>query len=300
MNARRLLLVLLGLPALLGFSSASTFDLDAQLGGGGGYPFTGSPASHGLSCATCHQSTGHAQVLVTSTPPDLLDDGSYVPGVLYLIDVHLLDEQRGLDRNGGCDIGRAGCNRNVFAADVTDDAGQPSGLLCPPGLGAGDSACPSTSAEGATLIAGGHAIVGQSLQFPITCDAPDAVAGHCIDTAAMRQAGRSEADIGKVIKSQVSGRTHWRMAWRAPALDSGPVTLHVGVVDGDGGTTVDPAYADYFGDAVGLVTLRLQEAGNEERKPAPACSAAPAAGAPVSLLLLLCALFTMRRRPCAR
>ena len=39
----------------------------------------------------------------------------------------------GLDRNGACPIGLAGCNRNSFAAELTYASGTKAGLACPDG-----------------------------------------------------------------------------------------------------------------------------------------------------------------------
>jgi hypothetical protein len=291
---RRLpLLVCLAAPALVGFSAASTFDVGAMQGGGDHRAFTGSPTAHGLSCTTCHQGDREADVRVTSQPADLLESGLYQPGRTYLITVALAHETRGLDRSGGCSPGLAGCNRNLFVAEVLGSEGAPAGLLCPSDLSDADSACPSPSANGTALIAQGGALAGQSLEFPELCDAPGADPARCVDVAALAAAGTSEEGIAAAIRAAVRGSTAWQFAWRAPT-GGASATLWVGLVDGDGGATVDPAYADYAGDAVGLYRRALQDAtvaSGPARPSAPHATTPAGTGGPLAILAL--ALFTL-------
>lgn len=243
--------ILLATPVLFGFSAASTFDVEAMRGGGDGRAFTGSRSTHGLNCTTCHEGGRVAELHVTTEPAGLLESGMFDPGRTYLFTVTLAHETQGLDRQGGCSEGLAGCNRNLFTAQILDAKGAPAGLLCPSDLGPLDAACPSTAANGTALIANGTAIAGQSLEFPLTCDTFGAVPGRCVDLAGLAAAGKSEAEIAAAVRGAVRGSTSWQFAWRAPQ-SAAAVTLWVGLVDGDGGTSIDPAYADYAGDAVGL------------------------------------------------
>ncbi|MCB9787720.1 MAG: hypothetical protein H6744_13640 [Deltaproteobacteria bacterium] len=301
MNARLIALLLLAAPGLVGFSSASTFDVEAMRGGGDRRPFTGSPTTHGLSCTTCHEGDRVAELQVSSLPAHLLEDGVFQPGRTYLINVTLPNETRGLERSGGCTEGLAGCNRNLFTAEFLDASRAPAGLLCPSDLTDLDGACPSTAANGTALIADGGAIAGQSLAFPLTCDAPGAVAGRCVDLAGLAAAGKSEAEIAAVIRAAVRGSTSWQFAWRAP-LSVGSVTLWVGAVDGDGGNSIDPAYADYAGDAVGLYHRTLVNGSLAANPPARTRSGSLAGGggwtaAFLMALSILVATAVTRRRP---
>ncbi|MEZ4267051.1 MAG: hypothetical protein R3F39_11790 [Myxococcota bacterium] len=291
----------LAAPLLVGFSAASTFDLDAMRGGGDQRAFTGSPTAHGLTCATCHQGDREADLQVTSTPPDLLRDGVFQPGRTYRITVTLARETEGLDHAGACSPGLAGCNRNLFTAEVLDPAGAPAGLLCPNDLTDADLACPSLSSDGTALIAHNTAIGGQSLEFPHTCDTPGADPARCVDVAALTAHGATDADIAAAVRAAVRGSTSWQFAWRAPT-GVPAATLWVALVDGNGGASIDPAYADYTGDAVGLFHRTLRDA-NLASRPAPSTSPAAlpagpgnlAAAAVLALLTLLAAAAARRR-----
>lgn len=245
------LLVAMMAPALVGFSAATTFDLDAHVGGGGGYTFTGSPVNHGMSCLECHQANGPTEttnVYLHAEPNTLFDQG-YVAGQVYEIKVFLTDESRGLERNGGCLGGAAGCNQNGFVAEIVDGGGAPIGTLCPDGLTFDASgACSDESGGRTTLLHDRGAISGQSLTEPTDCSAPGAVAGQCVDIAGMQASGASQEQIAQAISQKVRGSTVWSFQWRAPDQPTGVLDLWLGAVDGDGGTTVDSRYADFAGD----------------------------------------------------
>jgi hypothetical protein len=294
-----LTLLCLAAPLLVGFSSASTFDIEAMSGGGDQRAFTGSPTAHGLSCTTCHQGDRQADLEVTSQPEELLRDGLFQPGRTYRITVRMTRETEGLDHSGGCSPGLAGCNRNLFTAEFLDPAGAPTGLLCPDDLSDADAACPSLSSDGTTLIAHNGAIGGQSLEFPRTCDAPDADPARCVDIAALTAAGTSEAGIAAAVRAAVRGSTSWQFAWRAP-IGVPEAAIWVALVDGNGGASIDPAYADYTGDAVGLFHRTLHD-GSVALKPAsPHGAGALPAGTTGLLAAALIALLTLMAAAAAR
>jgi len=96
-----------------------------------------------------------------------------------------------------------------------------------------------------------------------------------------------------VARGEVEGQTAWSFEWIAPEPGSGPVTIHLAGVDGDGagdrlGRTGDP-----FGDDVFVGSLRIQEEGNvqpeDQSTRATGCSASGAmgTGAPIWLVMLL-------------
>ncbi len=243
---------------LVAFSSAAGFDAAPSVGGGGGYAFIGSPTSHGMGCAVCHQGGpgDRAAVTLYSWPPGLFEDG-WAPGRAYRITVDLRDERRGLDRNGACAHGVAGCNRNSFVAEILTSDHVPAGLLCPDGDPLEGDACASSSGAETTLLDGG-AIVGRSLSAPPDCGAAAAEgAESCVDVAAFEAAGYSRAEIDAYISGLVSGSRRWRFSWRAPAVGAEPVRVYLGAVDGDAGARLDPAFADYQGDAVAQLALEL-------------------------------------------
>lgn len=290
--------VALAWPLLSAFSSATSFDLEAELGGGGGYTYTGSPVSHGMTCATCHQNGGgDFTVELYSDPGGLLAVG-YQPGQIYDITIKLVGERYGLDRQGSCAPHTGGCNRNAFVLDIVDAAGAAAGSLCPTRIAyAADGSCSEESGVGTTLLGGGGAIGGQSLTPPLDCAATGAVPGACVGVAGLRRQGKSDAEIYAAISAAVRGSTSWTFQWKAPAADEGDKHLYLGVVDGDGGTRVDPAYNDYYGDGVVLLDAVIR--GPSSPPPASSGCSAGGAAAPLGGLLALLALaLEHRRRRC--
>ena len=65
-------------------------------------------------------------------------------------------------------------------------------------------------------------------------------------------------DGGRVIGARgVGDETTWSFEWIAPEEDVGPLTLHVGLVDGDGAGDASASRTDPLGDDVALLALRL-------------------------------------------
>ncbi len=273
-------LTLLGLGSAA-FSSTSLFDAPTSVGGGAGYPFTGSPTSHSMSCATCHQGSVRDQegVDLWSVPEGLFDVG-YEPGQTYAIHVRLRQERRGLSNNHACAPEAGGCNRNGFVAEFLDAGHKPVGALCADGgtLG-GDGSCSDSAGTTTTLLGAHTAISGNSLAQPAVCG--NGVSQDCVDVAGLTAAGKSQAEIHAALAAGVSGRTIWAFQWRAPAADVVAATLWLGAVDGDGGVSVDPAHNDFLGDEVLLLKTPLWARGHAPAAAAVGgCSSAPAAPGP--------------------
>jgi hypothetical protein len=287
-------------PLCAAFSSSAAFEMSSSVGGGDGVPYTGSSTGHGMDCMSCHQGTQRqAGIELTSVPAGLFEQG-FVPGMMYAVTVRIAQETRGLARNGGCAEGQGGCNRNGFVAEWLGAGGSAAGTLCVDGAAITAGVCDSTSGAETTLFAAGAAVSGLSLQQPQMCDS-----GHtqdCIDVPAMRAAGQSEADITKAVRAALQGRTNWTFQWLAPAQPDGPVSLYLGVVDGDGGTRVDPSHNDYYGDEVYMLQRTVYAEGQAPPLPPPGCSASPAPvpfTAAAALLTMAAGwlLIVPRRRP---
>ncbi len=255
---------------LCGFSSSATFEADAMRGGGGGYLYTGSPQSHGMDCTNCHQGSSRSDgVTLWSEPAGLFETG-YVADTTYVVHVKLDIERRGLTRQGACAHGLGGCNRNSFVAEWRDEAGAPAGTLCVDGATFGVAGCESDVGDETLLMAKGLAIGGHSQRKPRLCGG--AIASDCIDVAALKASGASDADVNAAIVAAVRGRVQWRFQWRPAASATGPIRLFLGLVDGDGGTSVDPHHNDYQGDDVLMVDRVLRRQGDAVA-PSPGCSA---------------------------
>ncbi len=99
-----------GLLALvLAFSDPGAFLAPADLGGGGGNHFTGSPSSH-FDCTVCHDRASDLKLEVASDPSGLFDKG-YTPGQRYTLTFSLSDKGKvagfgaELDTRGGAATG---------------------------------------------------------------------------------------------------------------------------------------------------------------------------------------------------
>ncbi|GEM_PF-2424492 len=244
-----------------GYSSAALFETPASQGGGEGLLYTGSATSHGMHCGSCHQGdVRHSGAKVTADPASLFATG-YEPAKRYTITVAIDAESRGLDRQGACEEGQGGCNRNGFMAELVGDHGAAIGTLCADGGTIGDNGCDQSSGKESSIVGGGKAVGGHSLKLPELCLEPGDT--NCFDMAAQKAAGKTPAEINAALKAAIKGRTSWRFVWRAPD-SSQPVNLFIGVVDGDGGNTVDPHHNDYVGDTVLLVNRRILREGQSD------------------------------------
>ena len=243
-----------------GYSSAVIFEMDAQLGGGGGYTFTGSQTSHWMSCKTCHQTTRpDIPVSIKSTPPGLIENG-YEPNTQYLLEVSLVEEQLGMEFNGGCIEEDTPCNRNGMAIEFLVAGDKQAGILCPTAEDLVDGQCNVSTGKGGSLIREGAAIIGQTLEFPSICS-PSNTDPDCLDVGKLSDEGKTQDEIEATISSMVRGKTNWNIVWQAPAAGTGFVGLFMGVVDGNGGRTYDPYYSDYVDDDVAIIRHELEEIG---------------------------------------
>lgn len=110
-------------------------------------------------------------------------------------------------------------------------------------------------------------------------------------------------DDGRVISGEGKGIAMWSFQWTAPSTGRGAVTLHLGMVDGNGAASSAVPQNDPGGDDVAVAKLRLCEATPGCAEPAPpaitdsrasGCSAGRGSSSPVVLALL--ALLGLRRR----
>ncbi|MFT7581695.1 MAG: MYXO-CTERM domain-containing protein, partial [Myxococcota bacterium] len=125
---------------------------------------------------------------------------------------------------------------------------------------------------------------------PALCNPLVEPTGPCIDLDAFVAAGYTQPQIDEYIAAEVRGAHRWAFRWRAP-MGSDPVELYLGVVDGDGGNRLDPAFADYQGDGVLMRQKTLWPTGSStsDVKPAAVGCQAGIGGLPAALLLLLLA-----------
>jgi hypothetical protein len=79
--------------------------------------------------------------------------------------------------------------------------------------------------------------------------------------AAQADATTTVIDDGNVIAGEGKDVAMWSFAWTAPAAGRGPITLHLGMVDGDGAASASVPQNDPGGDDATAVHLRACEAG---------------------------------------
>lgn len=272
MRVSALLVFLVAAPAAA-FPTGDLFDADGTAtAGGDGIYFTGSPAFPGATCAACHLAAPHtAGVQVGVDDPSLFSAG-YAPGQTYQLEVRLMNESRGLQYNGPARCNPNGktfipCNSNGFALEADDAGGHPAGILCPVPPVAG--ACPSPTG-GATLLGASNTAILSS----------------------------GELD-GKGFES--NDATRWSFYWVAPAPTSGPITFHVGLVDGNGGLGTKLVPRDVDGDDVVMAHLAAPERDMATRTVSSGCRAAgdrpgKIGGWPLALVLGWISYRRVRRR----
>ena len=245
-----------------------------------GIYFTGAPRFSGEDCSSCHRDGPHRVTLALGVDDATLFTTGYVPGQTYELSVSLGNESKGLAYvTPTCtDVPPAGggvayqqCNNNNFALeiDAADGALAGPGTFCAAPPSQGD--CPATSPSGDEVVVApdGDAVLGND--------------AHSMSMPYQRIAN----DV-----------TSWHLWWSAPAAGSGPVTVYVAAVDGNGGSGTVASDQDPFGDDTVRGVFHVSEAGGAVTLDAKAgCSAVPGArDTGVGLLLLVAWLGVPRRR----
>ncbi|MBI2894305.1 MAG: hypothetical protein HYY06_12200 [Deltaproteobacteria bacterium] len=113
-------------------------------------------------------------------------------------------------------------------------------------------------------------------------------------------------DRSLVAARGLEARTSWTLEWIAPPAGTGPVALHLAMLDGDGAGDAAAARTDAFGDDLTVAALRLCEAGMpcedplapEEPLSPASCRVAAAgrSGSPLAVLPFCLGLALLARR----
>jgi hypothetical protein len=244
---------------------------------GEGIYFTGAPRFASLTCNSCHTDGPRALGLELAADQPALFSGGYVPGQTYELEVKLENETRGTQYNSatctdppGIGTGYVQCNNNNFGMEI-DAAGAP--LLkgfCAAAPVAGACPAPDQTNDEALVAPDGDAIFGN------------------------RQLDANTARL--VVRN---GPTTWHLWWTAPPAGTGPVTVYVTAVDGNGGDGTAANDQDPYGDDTTQASFFLQEQGASVPTGATAACAyggVPARDSGWMLLLPLTALAARRRR----
>lgn len=258
------------------FPTGSSFDADSVLGAGGDQVhFTGAPNFPTAVCSACHVNPPrHAQVHLGADDPTLFASG-YSPGQSYLLEVELLGESMGLDKSGPARCGMVRgqgfvpCNSNGFAIEATDVVGADIGTFCPVNPSGG--ACPSPTGDTVQLSADGLVAVSMGYLPP----------------------------DGQNAAGYENDGTRWAFYWTAPGGGTGPVTFHLGLVDGNGGEGTADVPQDTTGDDVVEAHLTVQELGGQAYAAMGGCRAGrgrPGIGSLALLALIAGAALAWRAR----
>jgi hypothetical protein len=250
-----------------------------------GIYFTGAPRFSGLDCSSCHAGGPQQLGVRLGATPDGLFSTGYQPGQTYEILVELTGESAGTDFSTATCTQPPGpsdkytyvpCNNNNFALEVDDANGPLTG--------------PAVYCTGAPV--GGQCPAAN----PITDETLVSPEGDAVF-------GNRQRDPSNPKTIARNGPTSWRFYLTAPPAGSGPLTLYLGAVDGNGGDGTAANDQDVFGDDTVRAIVPLREAGDPLGgfDASAGCSAA-AAGRPrgstaaVALVFLLAALARRRLR----
>ncbi len=248
---------------------------------GEGIYFTGAPRFASLTCNSCHTDGPRALGLELAADQPALFQSGYVPGQTYELEVQLKNETKGTQYNSptctdppGTSSGYVQCNNNNFGLEV-DAAGAPlTKGFCAAAPVAGVCPAPDQTNDEALVAPDGDAIFGN------------------------RQLDANTARL--VVRN---GPTTWHLWWTAPPAGTGPVTVYVAAVDGNGGAGTAANDQNPYGDDTAQASFFLQEAGASVPTGASAACAlggAPARGSLTILLLLPLLVLAARRRRHAR
>ncbi len=247
-----------------------------------GIYFTGAPRFAGQNCAACHvDGPGKIGIKVGADVTSLFSNG-YVPGQTYVLEVELLGETQGLSHTGSCTApptpldhyAYVQCNNNNYALEIDTPRGPLAGGFC--------ASAPSKN----------------------VCPAPNPFA----DESLVAPAG--DAAFGNRAFSATPGQSYilvrndpriWHLWWTAPAAGTGPLTLRVAMVDGNGGSGAADNDQDPDDDDTVQAAIPIAEAGVATHVAQPSCAftmanrpngTAPVLGAIAWLLLA----YGIRRR----
>jgi len=244
---------------------------------GEGIYFTGAPRFASLNCSDCHAGGPQVVGLRFNADDESLFAAGYQPGKTYQLEVELTNETEGISYSTptctdpplpGDTSGYVQCNNNGFALEI-DAAGVPlagAGVYCANPPMAGICPMPDVRSDESVVAPDGDAVFANRMYS-------------------------ADPDRPKVERN---GATSWRFFWTAPRAGTGPLTVYVAAVDGNGGAGNAANDQDPYNDDTVAANFFLQEADAPvPRAAAAGCSVAGSSAPPplpallVSLLVLL-------------
>jgi hypothetical protein len=218
----------------------------ATLGASGeGVYFTGAPRFSSLTCQACHVGApGLVGLRLGADHPELFSDG-YLPGAIYELEVELTNETKGLvyNRAGGTCTDPLGpgdtftyiqCNNNGYALEIDAQSGPLKGSFCAQPPNGGSCPKPDNTVDESLLAPDGDAIFSDRV-YSADPKMPKAVLHN--------------------------GAYKWHLYWTAPPAGTGPLTIYVAAVDGNGGSGTSDNDQDPYNDDVVQASFFVQEAG---------------------------------------
>jgi hypothetical protein len=240
-----------------------------------GLYFTGAPRFVSQSCASCHIDAPGLVDLKLGADDQTLFTNGYHPGQIYELEVSLSGETRGLDystptctepptRNDKYTYVQ--CNNNGFALEIDAADGPLAGpsVFCAAAPNGGQCPAPDPHADEALVSPDGDAVFHN------------------------RPHSSDPMNPKLLIRNDATFRHLW---WTAPAAGTGPLTLYVAAVDGNGGDGTADSDQDPYRDDTVQASFFIQEAGGQVPNGATTgCSLIPAGASarlPVALLALV-------------
>jgi hypothetical protein len=259
---------------------AATFGATSE-----GLYFTGARRFASLDCSSCHLGGPQRVGLrLNAADPELFATG-YQPGKPYELQVLLTNESEGLMWKGatctdppapGDTFTYAQCNNNNFALEI-DAADVP--------------------------LAGPSVFCAQQPPMAGMCPPPDYTRDQTLvapDGDAIFGSKVYSADPNQPKLVTRNGANAWTFWWTAPKAGTGPLTVYIAAVDGNGGAGTIANDQDPYNDDTVSANFFLQESSVPVRNSATAgCSFAPAGAAPPAGWILL-TLFTLAGGPLRR
>jgi hypothetical protein len=243
----------------------------ATLGASGeGLYFTGAPRFASLTCNSCHVGgPGAVGLRLGADHPELFTDG-YTPGQTYELEVELTNETAGTQFNTPTCTDPPGpndkfsyvqCNNNGFGLEIDSSDGPLKGGFCARPWQNGACPPPDFTSDESLVAPDGDAIFSDRVYS-------------------------ADPNTPKLVER--NGATKWHLYWTAPAAHTGPLTIYIAAVDGNGGSGTAANDQDPFGDDTVQANFFVQEAGAPAGSAASAgCGVAPAAARSRWLLVVL-------------
>jgi hypothetical protein len=254
---------------------AATFGASSE-----GLYFTGAPRFASLDCSSCHGGGPQRVGLrLNSATAELFSTG-YQPKKTYELQVVLTNESEGLQFNKspctdppapGDTFTYVQCNNNGFALEVDDVTDTPLvGSFCAAPLLGTMCPMPDYTADQTLVAPDGDAIFGEKVYS-------------------------TDPNMPKAVPK--NGANSWTFYWTAPPAGTGPLTVYVAAVDGNGGAGSAANDQDPYGDDTVSASFFLREADVPVHNNASAaCSLCAHSANPTPLAFFVLLLAFRRRR----